>query len=88
MKNELDLACDRLFDVKASIRASFERHMGRPVGALSDTELSQAFDYARETQNIIAAEIQKRMLCARLRPASQSPAGTPVVARRDDAPIP
>ena len=74
MNAELEIICDRLFDAKNSVRMTFESSIGRPVQALSDAELTQAFDYAQETQKIIAAEMQKRILCARLRPAPQSPA--------------
>lgn len=88
MKAELGKICDRLFDATESVRATFESSIGRPVEALSDAELTRAFDYSQETQRIIAAEMQRRIFCARLIPAPKSPAGMPVVARRDDAPIP
>ena len=88
MKAELEKISDRLFDTDASIRAAFERSIGRPIGALSDAALARAFDYAKETKQIIAAEMWSRVIRRRWKSAPKSPAEKPVVARRDDAPIP
>lgn len=85
---QLDLIRDRLFRTKAGVRSAFENSLGRPIKELSDRELVAAYDYAEATREIIAAEMWTRTIRARWKTAPKSPAETPVVARRDDAPIP
>ena len=88
MRRKIEKISEKLFSVPTDVKAAFENSLGRPIKALSDRELVAAYDYAEATRKIIAAEMWARTIRARLRPAPESPAETPVVARRDDAPIP